>query len=878
MAGAMALNARTAAAAVRLDAGALRWTSGAYLALLGALMLVAPHQFDGPAFAGLRAQLPWWGVVYFLAGAALVGIGALGPDRRAAALGHAVAGAALLLLASGVAAVGAWLGATGYAALGLANAAAAARAALARPEPIGPAGDLAAATVGLGSVASGLIVFLLPAQLGGPVFDPVRGLLPLYAAGYLIAGAGVAWTHLRPGAPRPVIWAVHLLLAATLWAFVAPFVPLRVWTGVLYAGLFGALLVATPLRLPVRASPGPPSLRTRLAVALAAAAALPLVAAVALTADRQEMAARDGALVGERDLAAAVAVGVERFVAMHRAAVAALAAEADLLARPAAEQRQRLAAVARQYPDVYILGTFDAAGRGLARTDDLPPAPSSAFAERVTASGAILVERATSLTLGRLVLGVGAPVRDAGGRVAGVVAGGVDPPRLAMQLAHASQRPDAAVFLVDADGRALAHPDNRLVTAAADLSGRPPVAAARGGAPGALAYAAAEGERFAGYAPVGELGWTVVAERPAAAVLADARRGRDLAYGALLIVLAAAAAGGWLLAGGLAAPLGALAAATGRLGEGGADEPLPTLPTGGVREIEALAAAFGALRERLAARTAERDATEAALRGAAAERARLYAAEQQAREAAEAAVRTRSEFLSVAAHELRNPIAALRGYAQLAARQLAGEPDRARLAGALAELERQTTRLNDLVGRLLDVARIDSGKLTLEPRMTDLRVLVEDVVATVRTTSPDHPVVVRAPERVEAVVDPLRVEQVLANLLGNAVKFSPPGSPVEVELSAGGDGHVRLAVRDRGVGVPPERRDRLFEPFHQAHGEGYGGGMGLGLYVSRQVAELHGGAIGAEFPSDGGARFVLTLPAEASARPRPTSSDGATAL
>jgi signal transduction histidine kinase len=127
--------------------------------------------------------------------------------------------------------------------------------------------------------------------------------------------------------------------------------------------------------------------------------------------------------------------------------------------------------------------------------------------------------------------------------------------------------------------------------------------------------------------------------------------------------------------------------------------------------------------------------------------------------------------------------------------------------------------------------------------------------------------VVRVPERVEAVVDPLRVEQVLANLLGNALKFSPAGSPVEVELSADGDGVARLAVRDRGVGVPPERRDRLFEPFQQAHGEGYGGGMGLGLYVSRQIAELHGGAVRAEFPPDGGSRFVVELPAGAPTRP-----------
>jgi signal transduction histidine kinase len=106
----------------------------------------------------------------------------------------------------------------------------------------------------------------------------------------------------------------------------------------------------------------------------------------------------------------------------------------------------------------------------------------------------------------------------------------------------------------------------------------------------------------------------------------------------------------------------------------------------------------------------------------------------------------------------------------------------------------------------------------------------------------------------------MRLEQVLTNLLDNAIKYSPEGTEVEVTLAPVESDMVELTVRDHGSGIPVENREQLFQRFYQAHANGHQGGMGLGLYISRQIVELHGGTIDAEFPTDGGTRFVVRLP------------------
>ena len=239
------------------------------------------------------------------------------------------------------------------------------------------------------------------------------------------------------------------------------------------------------------------------------------------------------------------------------------------------------------------------------------------------------------------------------------------------------------------------------------------------------------------------------------------------------------------------------------------------------------------------------------------ENASLYG---EAREA----INVRDEFLSVAAHELKTPLTSLRGYAQLLEREFHRDdmpkPDRIRRAATT--IQTQTDKLSRLISQLLDISRIQSGKLAIERRPTDLSQLVLDAVAAAHAQLTRHTVDAHVPPEMRAEVDPLRVEQVFTNLLDNAIKYSPEGGQIDVQLIEE-DGTARLAVRDRGIGVPVEHRPHIFDRFYQAH---VGGpltsmaGMGLGLYISRQIVELHGGTIRAEFPEDGGTTFVVTLP------------------
>ena len=119
---------------------------------------------------------------------------------------------------------------------------------------------------------------------------------------------------------------------------------------------------------------------------------------------------------------------------------------------------------------------------------------------------------------------------------------------------------------------------------------------------------------------------------------------------------------------------------------------------------------------------------------------------------------------------------------------------------------------------------------------------------------------VHAHASVKTLVDPLRLEQVLMNLIDNAIRYSPEGGSIEIEVAQPAPDRVRLAVRDHGIGIPPEKRAHIFDRFYQAHAGTHLVGLGLGLYISRQIVELHGGRIEAEFPPDGGTRFVVSLP------------------
>jgi signal transduction histidine kinase len=258
---------------------------------------------------------------------------------------------------------------------------------------------------------------------------------------------------------------------------------------------------------------------------------------------------------------------------------------------------------------------------------------------------------------------------------------------------------------------------------------------------------------------------------------------------------------------------------------------------------------------RLETEIAERERAEEQLRAA-------LASERAARQDAEVALRVRDEFLAIAAHELRTPLTGLSGHVQLMQRQLKRHRELApeRVEQVLHAIGGQADKLARLLTQLLDVSRIDAGKLAIESEPTDIVALLEQVVADAQARDERHVVTLTTPASLHGWVDPLRLEQVLINLIDNAGKHSPDGADIAVTLTQLSDAHLELAVRDRGPGIPPANRGQIFERYFQAHAQGHRSGLGLGLYISRQIVELHGGRISAEFPADGGTRIVARMP------------------
>ncbi|HEX5416139.1 MAG TPA: ATP-binding protein [Chloroflexota bacterium] len=228
-----------------------------------------------------------------------------------------------------------------------------------------------------------------------------------------------------------------------------------------------------------------------------------------------------------------------------------------------------------------------------------------------------------------------------------------------------------------------------------------------------------------------------------------------------------------------------------------------------------------------------------------------------------AAVQLRDDFLSVAAHELKTPITGVLGTSQFLLRALDRDEDLEpqRLRKGLASLERQASRLGRLVNQLLDVTRLDAGRLVLARQPTDVGALVEGVAGLFAHRSARHPIEVRAAPGVHSLVDPLRLEQVISNLIDNAIKYSPNGGVITVDVTKSSDGGTTIHVADQGAGIPLEQRARIFDRYYQAHAGSYLSGLGLGLYISRQIVEQHGGTLDVEFPPESGSRFVIQLPA-----------------
>ena len=271
----------------------------------------------------------------------------------------------------------------------------------------------------------------------------------------------------------------------------------------------------------------------------------------------------------------------------------------------------------------------------------------------------------------------------------------------------------------------------------------------------------------------------------------------------------------------ISAPIASLAAAATAIGRG---ERVPVPEAGGVDEIQ-----------------------------------RLSRTVRDAVEALQAVDRHKDEFLAMLSHELRNPLAALSTSTHLLA---VSEPGSEDAAEARAIIERQTRRMARLVGDLLDISRLAMGKLTLQPETVDLADTLGNVVSGWRASGQLGAHDVRLDlESARVRADPTRIEQIIDNLLDNAVKFTPAGGKIAVRLGREANMAV-LRVSDEGVGLSAEESGRVFELFVQGErSPRKGGGLGIGLALVRQLVEAHGGSVRASSKGEGkGATFEVKLP------------------
>ncbi|HEX6487555.1 MAG TPA: HAMP domain-containing sensor histidine kinase [Candidatus Dormibacteraeota bacterium] len=222
----------------------------------------------------------------------------------------------------------------------------------------------------------------------------------------------------------------------------------------------------------------------------------------------------------------------------------------------------------------------------------------------------------------------------------------------------------------------------------------------------------------------------------------------------------------------------------------------------------------------------------------------------------------KSDFLRLASHELRGPLGVVRGYASMLEDGTLGElPDEAN--AIMPIVSSKVKAMGMMVDLMMETARLDDERLQLRKEPTDLGELVRECAGEMRSVAgPTHPIVVEAaPEPIVATADRSRIATIVNNLIDNAIKYSPAGGRVSCRVNPS-DGGAIIAVSDQGIGIPKEDQGRLFARFSRVHTEDAPEipGTGLGLYVSRELARLHGGDIRVESAAGRGSTFLVELP------------------
>lgn len=350
---------------------------------------------------------------------------------------------------------------------------------------------------------------------------------------------------------------------------------------------------------------------------------------------------------------------------------------------------------------------------------------------------------------------------------------------------------------------------------------------------------------YVAFTPLPRWGWGIAIAVPAAPVEAPGRRSMTITVGGGLALLSVGLGLAILIGRRIASPIGELAHAADALGR---REPV-AVPTSALREVGDLARAVRQADDTLRERAEERKLLDAELRRRA--------------EELEQANHVKDEFLATVSHELRSPLNAILGWTRILSAGPELQPSE--LARALDTIHRNARLQSQLIDDLLDLSRIVSGQLRLEVKATDLRAVISSALDVVRPAADAKGITLEAdapPTHPTVLADPDRLQQILWNLLSNAIRFTPGGGRVGVTLRTV-DAEVHVAVADTGEGIRPDFLPHVFERFRRdAHDDARAhNGLGLGLAIVRHLVELQGGRVWAESDGAGrGATFTFSLP------------------
>jgi signal transduction histidine kinase len=563
-------------------------------------------------------------------------------------------------------------------------------------------------------------------------------------------------------------------------------------------------------------------------------------------------AQRDAALRGLRETVRATSLMVDGQIQRSLGALTALSRSPRLAARDFKGLYGEAQAI-DQPPDVWTI-IVDAQGVQRVNTSvpfGSAPPPSSLVAPRIAkalASGKpIASDLYTGAATGKLLTTLAVPVRTPDGdRFVLMQAFSVD---LWRSKAFEPTRDRSwTTAVIDSTGRFISR--SRSPQTYLGKPARPELAAAAAGSSdGLIHHRTLDGiDSYDAFAHSALTGWTIAVAAPVDSIEASATQAVTWLAIGLFSALILAALGAALVGGGLIRALESAAASARGLARG---HPVAARSTP-IHEVSALNQAFADAARVLAEEERARGVAEA-------DRERLLANETEARKAAQSENASKDKFVAMLGHELRNPLSAIAGAAEVLDRGVGTPEQRGRM---LRVILRQSRHLAHIVDDLLEAGRMLTGKIELRASPIELAGRVGACVDAMRLTSEarSHSIVFES-EEVWVEADPARVEQIVGNLIGNALKFSPAQAPISVRVWAIGT-QAAIAVADRGPGIPEHLAERVFEPFVQGPGpvDGMPSGLGVGLALVRQLVELHGGKVVVSATPGGGATLTVVLP------------------